>query len=180
MRHLAALLLLLAWAKFAFLLAKHPLLSNYQLYLSMLSKVLLTSLPAIGFMMIFIVGFALSFYVLFHQVKLEILSFVFQDIDDRLLEHYKNFGMKRGSVNDSYFNSPWMSVVKTINMFIGEIDFSEPPVDPSSPLSIVTFSFLITFVFFTVITLMNLLNGLAVSDIGALTKEAEIVSIKSK
>ena len=67
-----------------------------------------------------------------------------------------------------------------MTMFIGELEFQDIPIDNFLPFSFVTNIILIIFVFFVVITLMNLLNGLAVQDIGVLVKEAEIVGIKSR
>ena len=79
-----------------------------------------------------------------------------------------------------YFDGPWTSLVKTTTMFVGELEFSDIPIDPSSSLAWVSFSFLVTFVFLIVVILMNLLNGLAVSDTGVIMAEAEIVSYISR
>ena len=79
-----------------------------------------------------------------------------------------------------YFQSPWTSFVKTLAMFVGELELGDIHRDPASGLSIVTFSFLVVFMVLMMITLMNLLNGLAVSDIGELYKHAEINTISSR
>ena len=103
-----------------------------------------------------------------------------------MLKHNRTwgyFGMKPRRHEDGdyiYFDSPWTSVVKTIAMFAGELEFGDIHIDPSSGLSMFTFMFVIVFVFLMMITLMNLLNGLAVSDISDLTKRAEIVTIQQK
>ena len=65
-------------------------------------------------------------------------------------------------------------------MFVGELEFSDIPIDPESGLSWVSFSFLVVFVFFIVVILMNLLNGLAVSDTGIIMEKAEIVSYTTR
>ena len=70
--------------------------------------------------------------------------------------------------------------MKTITMFVGELEFSDIPIDPDSKLSWLAFSFLVTFVFLIVVILMNLLNGLAVSDTGLIMEQAEIVSYISR
>lgn len=72
-----------------------------------------------------------------------------------------------------FFNQPWHAFVKTTIMFVGEIEFADLPIDLSSWLS---FVFLLAFVFLIIVVLMNLLNGLAVSDTGYIREQAEIVS----
>ena len=54
-------------------------------------------------------------------------------------------------------------------MFVGELEFSNIPFQ--SPFSYV---FFLLFLFLIVVVLMNLLNGLAVSDTGLIREEAEI------
>ena len=58
-------------------------------------------------------------------------------------------------------------------MFVGEIEFGDLPIDMNSWMS---FVFLLSFVFLIIVVLMNLLNGLAVSDTGLIREQAEIVS----
>merc|ERR1712223_498137 len=72
-----------------------------------------------------------------------------------------------------FFNHPWHSFIKTTIMFVGEIEFSDLPIDMNSWLS---FLFLLAFVFLIIVVLMNLLNGLAVSDTGLIREQAEIVT----
>ena len=79
-----------------------------------------------------------------------------------------------------HFDRLWTSVFKTFTMFVGELEFSDLPIDNERALAFFTFTFLILFVFMTIVVLMNLLNGLAVSDVGELLAEAEIISIKSR
>ena len=79
-----------------------------------------------------------------------------------------------------YFDGPWTSLVKTITMFVRELEFSDIPIDPSSGLACISFGFLVVFVFFIVVILMNLLNGLAVSDTGIIMEKAEIVSYTTR
>ena len=62
-------------------------------------------------------------------------------------------------------------------MFVGEIEYSDLPIDASSSLSFVTLSFLTVFVFAIMVVQMNLLNGLAVTDVRELKKTAETRSI---
>merc|ERR1719312_613976 len=85
-------------------------------------------------------------------------------------------GFKPDSDHYVYFDGPWTSLVKTFTMFVGELEFSDLPIDPDSALSLPAFTFLVPFVFLLVVILMNLLNGLAVSDTGKIMEKAAIVS----
>ena len=55
--------------------------------------------------------------------------------------------------------------------FVGELEFSDIPVDrDSSVRAVLGYLFLLAFVFLIVVVLMNLLNGLAVSDTAAIER----------
>ena len=106
----------------------------------------------------FIIAFGLAFYIMLHK-------------DD---------GSPIGENDYIFFNKPWLALTKTSTMFVGELEFSDIPIDPESRISWFSFSFLVVFVFFIVVILMNLLNGLAVSDTGIIMEKAEIVSYTTR
>ena len=60
-----------------------------------------------------------------------------------------------------FFDTLGLSVVKTFTMFVGELEFGDLPIETS-----VGYLFFLAFIFLIVVVLMNLLNGLAVSDTG--------------
>ena len=62
---------------------------------------------------------------------------------------------------DPIFANIGLSLVKTLAMFVGEMDYND--LSFSHWLGYLIF---IMFVYFLIIVLMNILNGLAVSDIG--------------
>merc|ERR1719225_1723478 len=80
--------------------------------------------------------------------------------------------------NDEYpfFDNIGSCLTKSLAMFVGELEFSDIPFS-TNPISTVLF---IAFIFFIVVVLMNLLNGLAVSDITIIRDEAEVLSLKSQ
>ena len=59
-------------------------------------------------------------------------------------------------------------------MFVGELEFEDLPIEG------VGYLYFLTFVFVIVVVLMNLLNGLAVSDTGNCRDGAEIYAYKSQ
>merc|ERR1711994_658538 len=83
-------------------------------------------------------------------------------------------------MGDAFFNTTFLSLVKTSTMFVGELEFSDIPVNLSSPLAPLTYLFFLSFVFLIVVVLMNLLNGLAVSDTGIIRDKAEIFSYRTQ
>ena len=97
----------------------------------------------------FIIAFALGFYVLLHN-----------DTPTSPPSDYP------------FFDHIGLSLVKTFTMFTGELEFGDLPFEHHGTDS--RYLFLLAFVFLIVVVMMNLLNGLAVSDITLLRDEAEI------
>ena len=141
-------------------------------------------MPAMGFFSLFIGGFSLAFYLLLQQVRTKNMLFLprifllqpipvdydFSFVGVETKKHHEFF----------FFDAPLTSFFKTLGMFVGEIEFADLPIDASSKLSFVTLLFLAVFLFAIVIVQMNLLNGLAVTDVGELQRTAEIRSIKAR
>ena len=74
-----------------------------------------------------------------------------------------------------FFDGLGISLVKTSTMFIGELEFSNLPIKGAG-----CYLFLLVFVISIVVVMMNLLIGLAVSDISIVRQEAEIYSCQSQ
>merc|ERR1719150_429705 len=74
----------------------------------------------------------------------------------------------------------WLSIVKTTTMFVGELEFSDIPINLDSDLAPLAYVYFLSFVFLIVVVLMNLLNGLAVSDTGIIRDKAEIFSYRTQ
>ena len=110
----------------------------------MFYRVLKTFISFLTWYSLFIIAFGLCFYILLHE-------------DDGKEKEYP------------FFDHLGLVLVKTFSMFVGELEFSDIPFN--SPFS---YFFFLAFVFLIVVVLMNLLNGLAVSDTGLIREEAEI------
>jgi len=150
-RHLAALVLTLSWTEGLILVGQHPSLSTK---LTMFYTVFVTFFQFLLWYSFFVIAFALSFYVMFHT------------------DH------KNGTKNEDYpfFDEIGTSLLKSAAMFVGELEFSDIPFSDNA-ISKILF---VAFIFLIVVVLMNLLNGLAVSDIGLIREEAEVLSLKSQ
>ena len=156
-RHLSAISIVLSWAELITLIGKHPKLTRYNVYVTMFYKVMGTFFFFLVWYMFFIIAFGLGFYIMLHKEPKDV-----------------------GEDDYIYFNSPWLALVKTSTMFVGELEFSDIPVDITSSLGILGYLFFLSFVFLIVVVLMNLLNGLAVSDTGVIQEKAEIVAYISR
>ena len=73
--------------------------------------------------------------------------------------------------NSNFFDQIGLGIVKTWVMFMGEVEFSGMGFKHWAEWRHI---FIISFTFITVLGIFNLLNGLAVSDIGKLYQEAEM------
>eukprot|EP00095_Tigriopus_kingsejongensis_P003021 maker-scaffold170_size291898-snap-gene-1.41 protein:Tk03021 transcript:maker-scaffold170_size291898-snap-gene-1.41-mRNA-1 annotation:"transient receptor potential cation channel protein painless" len=158
-RHLSAIVIVLSWAELITLVGKHPKLTTYNVYVTMFYKVMGTFFFFLCWYMFFIIAFGLGFYIMLHKDGANYTS---------------------GPDDYVFFNQPWLALVKTSTMFVGELEFSDIPVDLESSLAPLSYLFFLSFVFLIVVVLMNLLNGLAVSDTGVIQEKAEIVSYISQ
>merc|ERR1719422_2677460 len=162
-RHLAAFVIVMSWAELIVLLGQHPKLREYNIYVTMFFKVMKTFFLFLTWYFLFIIAFGLGFYILLHKDVSE-----GGDAGQEKEEEYK------------FFDSVWLSLVKTATMLAGELEFSDIPIDLGSKLAPLAYIFFLSFVFLIVIVLFNLLNGLAVSDTGLIRDKAEIFSYRSQ
>ena len=150
---ISAVILLLSWFEVVLLIGGHPRLSTY---ISMFSKISFNFTKFLSLFLSIIISFGLCFFILFHHPP----------------------GAKNDDGEDinPYFETPSKALMKTIIMSLtGEIEFES--IEFSTGLGTIVF---LLFVFFIMLVLVNLLNGLAVSDIAVIQKEAEIMSQVSR
>ena len=79
-------------------------------------------------------------------------------------------------LDTSKFDNPFVALIKTGTMFTGEIDFDDLPMHGGSLSVSIAYIFLIAFIFVIVVVMVNLLNGLAVSDIQKILLDSKIES----
>ena len=167
-RGLAGFIIILSWTRLLFQIAKHPgkHTEKWNKYILMYRTVAISFLKLLFIYSFFIISFALGFYIIFHN-----------DIGEARLK------LKDGEGTVSpyrFFDTPFESFAKTFAMFIGEVDFNNIPIGISyerrhgNISGSLAYFFFLCFIFMVVIVLMNLLNGLAVSDIGKIVDDAEI------
>lgn len=142
-RHVSAVAVLLAWMEGLLLLGRHPRLS---IYVTMFSTVSATFLRLLLWYSVLLIGFALSFFLVFG--------------DDT-----KTPASKPAEEKESAFVSIPISLLKVVAMMTGELEYADLPFNASPFTSRIIF---LIFLFLITIVLLNLLNGMAVSDTQAI------------
>lgn len=160
---LAAVSLLLAWTE---VILQLGCIYSLAVYSEMMKRVTLNYMKFLLWYFPLILAFSFSFYKLYHNDTPEGKNGTFS-----VNNMTGNFSVQDGV--DFYGDLP-LSLLKTVVMMIGELEASDMSFDNGS-----YFVFLF-FVFMMIIVLMNLLNGLAVSDTQAIKNDAELVAYRSK
>lgn len=142
--------ILLAWTELFLQIGHIHVLSTYN---ELMRRVLCNYLKFLVWDIILIIAFGLGFYTLFHDNT-----------------------SRENDAEHNFFQHPLMSLFRTLIMLMGEFDISSVPFYLVPGLSYVIFVF---FVFLVPLVMINLLNGLAVSDTQAIEKDAQLVSIES-
>jgi len=169
-RGLAAFIIVFSWTNVLFQIARHPgkRTEQFNKYVQMYQKVAKSFFRLIIVYILFLIAFAIGFYVMFHN-----------DIGTDKLHTGHNISLYR------FFETPLESLAKTIAMFVGEVDFNNMPIGLSydrrdGNISVfLRYLFFILFIFMVVMVLMNLLNGLAITDIAKIVEESEAEHQKS-
>ena len=163
-RGMAAVLIVLTWTRLLHSLAKHPSLEKFNVYFMMFYQVSRTFLKILMWYVLCIISFGLGFYIMLHN-----------DIGDAKLK------VENSLLTYKFFDSPWTSLFRAFIMFVGEIDFNNIPIGISYGMrhgnisTIFAYLFLLAFIFLISVVLVNLLNGLAVSDTGEIMRESVIL-----
>ncbi|XP_069679920.1 transient receptor potential channel pyrexia-like [Periplaneta americana] len=166
-RHLAAVAILISWIQLVCLTGRFPFLSCQ---FEMLKKVSWTFIRFLAWYSFLLIAFALSFYALFFHVDSP-KNNIDKDIG-------ANDGDEEGDDNNKvFFQNAGMSLLKSIIMMTGEFDSGSFPFYSAPVTSHIVFT---VFVCFIAIVMLNLLNGLAVSDTQAIRQEAEVLSLVSR
>jgi ankyrin repeat protein len=162
---LAAVTLLLAWTE---VILQFGCIYTLAIYNEMMKRVTLNYMKFLLWYSPLIIAFTFSFYKVYHNESFP------EEKGDTYSAHDKsgNFSMQEDGI-DFYRDFP-MSLLKTVVMMTGEFDAS------SMSFSHGGYFVFLFFVFMMTIVLMNLLNGLAVSDTQAIKNSAELVTYSSK
>jgi transient receptor potential cation channel subfamily A protein 1 len=151
---LASIVILLAAFELISIVGKHP---KFSANVVMLITVSVTFFKSFLFYSPLIIAFSVSFNILFAKIELP--------------KNINGTNANADDVND-LFMDPGKSFFKTIVMLAGELDASSINFQMHPIISKLVFSL---FVFMIIIILLNLLNGLAVSDTQIIKNDAELL-----
>ncbi|XP_023014714.2 painless [Leptinotarsa decemlineata] len=152
-KQLSSISILLAAFELVLMVGQHPKLSTNVV---MLRTVSFNFFKFLMWYSLLIIAFALSFYILFTESPSE------------------KSGNTTGEEKEEedYFTDPGKSMFKTIIMLTGEFDASDINFHTFPIISKLIF---VLFIFMIAIILLNLLNGLAVSDTQMIKTDAELL-----
>ena len=178
-RGISALILVIVCSRYLVSLAKSPGFKDYNLYMIMFCKVARTYGKIMVWFASYIISFGLGFYIMFHD---DTKLFATQRntrqplINQTSNETTSSCDCGKTTRERSRFDNPFLSLVKTWTMFVGEFDFDDLPITGGDVSVTMAYVFLLTFIFLIVIVIMNLLNGLAVSDTQRMITDSKIES----
>ena len=175
-RHLAALTLLLAFFQLYFLLVRVIPNTPIPIYVNMFTTVMRTYALILASYFFFILVFAFSFWLIFsprHDYTSAAADTATTTISTPTNASNScccsnNVAAAEEEHPNAPFNTISLSLVKTLVMFAGEMDYTDIVFNHWMGYVI-----WVLFVFLLVIVLMNILNGLAVSDIGKIREEVD-------
>lgn len=157
---IAVFVILISWNELICILGRHPM---FAIPLAMLTVVAKNFFKFLLLYSILMIAFILSLFVLFNNAKHN---------DSHYSQTYNQ------NNKDYIFSDLWLTFFKTIVMLTGELDASNLPFSPENEK--IGQIVIVLFIVFIPIILVNLLNGLAVSDIKQINDDAEIIVLMSR
>ncbi|XP_065158360.1 transient receptor potential cation channel protein painless-like isoform X2 [Atheta coriaria] len=170
-RPMFAIAILLAALELLFLLGSVPGLSTY---IVMLRTVSFNFVKFLLFNAILIIAFAFSFYTLFRKVPDESENSTKSVILDKTESQTE---VPEKKEDPAFFSNIYLALFKTLVMLTGEFEAGDLDFDQFPIASHLIF---IMFVVLIAIILLNLLNGLAVSDTQEIKSEAKLVALTAR
>ena len=172
-RSISALVIVLAWLRILTSFAKLPGLKHCNFYLIMFYKVMLRYAKIMLWYGLYLVAFGIGFYIMLHD----------DTGHQNLKETNDDIGIQDVTSNSdtekrekTKFDNPYLAQIKTSAMFVGEFDFDSIPIRGGDISDTMAYIYLLAFIFLMVVVLLNLLNGLAVSDTGKMIQDSFIES----
>ena len=166
LRCISGMIIVLVSLRYLMSISKLPRFKNYNLYVIMFYKVTTRYVKIMVWYSFYLIAFGLGFYIILHpdvkkRKRVKENSSTDDDSEDT-------------DVKENKFRNPFLALVKTSVMFVGELEYSDFQIRGGDVSVTLTYAFLLLFMFLMIIVLMNLLNGMAVSETGQIMKDSLI------
>ena len=175
-RSMGAIVLVFVWSRFLTEVLKLPSFKTSMIHVAMFYKVAKHYVKMMLIYVWYLITFGLGFYIMLH---FDTGSSYYPDFDIR---HHAtmNIDSISNSTSDTDLqitkpstlpakrkkaNNIFLVMLKTSTMFLGEFDFEDLPIRGGSIIVTLASLFSLSFIFFMIIVLMNVLNALAINDI---------------
>ncbi|XP_041674060.1 transient receptor potential cation channel protein painless-like [Drosophila eugracilis] len=166
-RTVAAYTILLVSVDFCLLVGSLPVLS-ISTHMLMLREVSMNFLKSFSFYSIFVITFSLCFFIIFGKLPEKKDRLAGTTISPETTESTSSF-LEEENKQDFDFTNIFVALIKTIVMMTGELNAGD-----ITFTSVYSYLFLVIFIMFITIVLLNLLNGLAVNDTQNIKMQAEL------
>ena len=169
LRCISGLIIVLVSARYLMSISKLPRFKSYNLYVIMFYRVMRRYLQIMVWYSFYLIAFGLGFYIILHgDVRKK--TTLDKDFKDNTLETRE----ANEDEKNNKFRNPYLALVKTTIMFVGEFEYSDFQISGGNISVTMTYLFLLLFTFLMIIVLVNLLNGLAVSDTKCIMRDSVI------
>ena len=169
LRCIAGLVIVLVSSRYLMSISKLPRFKSYNLYVIMFYRVLTRYVQIMIWYSFYLIAFGLGFYIILHgDVKTKKGEFDVSSNKSRISSEIDE------EEKNNKFRNPFLALVKTTIMFVGEFEYSDFQITGGDISVTMTYLFLLLFTFLMIIVLVNLLNGLAVSDTKYIMRDSVI------
>ena len=172
LRCISGIVIVFIVVRYLMSIAKLPRFKGCNLYVLMYYKVMKRYIKIMVWYSLFIIAFGLGFYIMLHNDTKYRSDEDTAKLNPTATDSTK--GNKEDDPKENKFRNPYHALMKSSIMFIGEIEYGNLPIHGGDVSVAMSYFFLLMFIFLMVIVLVNLLNGLAVSDIIEIKEDSMI------
>jgi len=164
-RAIAGSSILISWILAINNLARYPVFERQNIHIILFCKVLKKFVVIFMIFAPYILAFSFFFYISLHN------DFGPEEVN--VLEVSNKDVIEKIDAKGEFLDKAGFSIIKTLAMFVGEMEFSDFPFERAPYFSHLMF---IIFLFVIVIVLMNVLTALAVDETNDMKRDAKIWS----
>ena len=173
-RSMGAVVLVCVWSRCLTEILKLPELKTSMIHVAMFYKVAKHYVKMMLIYSWYLIAFGLGFYIMLHFDTGNVHSPDY-DIRSHLTMNINSTSNSTSEIKRKKANNILLVLLKISTMFLGEFDFDDLPIRGGSIIVTLGYLFSLSFIFFMIIVLMNVLNALAINDIPSDTHEEFLI-----